>query len=53
MSGIVSASGERGACKLMEIVGTSTCVGDIWSGLGSVGTNTDAGTGAVATGRNN
>ena len=44
---MVSASGERGARNLMKIVGASTSDGDIWSGVGLVGTNHGAGVGAV------
>ena len=36
--GIVSESEERGACNLMDIVGASTSVGDIWLGIGLGGT---------------
>ena len=51
-SGIFSASGEQGACNLIEIVGSPTYVGDIWSGIGLVGTDHGAGPGDVAAGRN-
>ena len=37
--GMYSASGDQGNRNLMEIVGSPTSVGDIWSGLGSNGTN--------------
>ena len=51
--GIVSAYGDRGARNLMDIVGAPTSAGDIWSGLGLVGTDHGAGSGAAAAGRNN
>ena len=50
--GIVSASGEQGAHNLMEVFGSTTSVGYIWSGLGSAGTNHSAGARTTATGRN-
>ena len=37
--GIDSASGERGAQKLTDIVRVLMSVEDIWSGIGLVGTN--------------
>ena len=42
---------KRGACNLTEIVGALKSVKDIWSGIGSVGTDHDVGAGAVAAGR--
>ena len=50
--GIVLASSEQGACNLMGIVGALTSVGDIWSGIGLVGTYHGAGAGATAAVRN-
>ena len=51
--GIVSASGKQGVCNLMEIVGASISVGDIWSILQSGGNNHVAVSVATAAGRMN
>ena len=51
--GIVMASGKRGVCNLMEIVGTSMSVGDIWLRLQSGGTNHGSGAGDTAAGSKN
>ena len=51
--GIVSASGERGVCNLMNIVGDLTSVEDIWSRLQSGGTNHGVRAGATEAGRKN
>ena len=50
---IVSASGERGVCNVMEIVGALTFVGDIWSRRQLGGTDHGARAGDAAVGRNN
>ena len=51
--GVALASGKRGARNLTEIVGDPTSVEDIWPGIGLVGTNHGARSGATAAGRNN
>ena len=50
-SGILLASGERGAHNLMDIIVAPIYAGDIWSGIGLVGTNHGAVGGAAAEGR--
>ena len=50
---IVLASGNPGDINLMEIVGSLTSIGDIWSGIVSGGTDHGTGVGAEAAGINN
>ena len=52
-SGIVWASGKQGVHNLINIAGTSTSVGDIWSRLRSGGNDHGADAEAAALGRKN
>ena len=50
---IVSASVKQGSRNLMDFVGALMSVGDIWLGVGSVGTDHGTRAGAAVAGRNN
>ena len=52
-SGILLASGERGARNLVDIVGSLMSVGDIWLGIGSGETDHRSRAGTVVMGREN
>ena len=49
--GLNLASDKKGDCNLTDILGSPTSVEDIWSGLGSVGTNHGTEAGAAVAGK--